>query len=251
MKTMPRKIVSILLTVILILSVFSFVGCAPQKKTVYVDVLIVRWDDGVMYTDEFTMESPGGSYTKQYELCDSFVVEISKPYFENGEEYPVTVPTKSFSDTVIDYPTKPGRYVFREQYKGYDDSTKGGYDYMLTVELLENRPEPEVIFDGGENCIARDGDKFTYKITPGKLPLPSAKVVYNDEVLLEITSEYMGAVTVNAMKYNGVEFVRVDDISTREPGLYQFTFSAQDKLPEEYDGFFRRFRPVFYIELIE
>ena len=156
-------------------------------------------------------------------------------------------PLTSFSDTKVDS-LVPGVYVMTQTYEGKYKEI--GHYFHFTIKILENRPTPEVIFDGGEKCISSDGNKFTYKCD-GEINLPSVKIIHQGEILAEVSCEEMKLYYRNGQKFEDGGFVPSHYWNPENPGLYQFTFNTIDVLSNNVKDKYLNGNYTFIVEYIE
>ncbi len=227
---MRRKILIISLISILVISTcIVIVICgAKEEKPIELTIYIARTVDGEDVMEQITMTQDTTYQIKEYERCESLMVWATGRYV-NDDTIAPPPPLTSFSDTKVDS-LVPGVYVMTQTYEGKYKEI--GHYFHFAIKILENRPTPEVVFDGGAKCISSDGNKFTYKCD-GALNLPSAKIIHQGEVLAEVSNYEMGFSIYNAEMYNGESFVKVNSWLPSEPGIYRFTFHTISSLPQE------------------
>ena len=249
-----KKLLSLLLISILIFSCLSFVGCVEEieSKEMFVDYVIYQYtktDEMIKVTDvKYVVSSKDPTTLIKYVRgeYDYIVVMEGKPYFEDED----IVDDSYIYEVVSSSPPwavemdVPGDYVLKHK-------LRSGHEFQMTIQVIENRPSCEIVYDGGEKCIERNGNRFTYKYD-GMLNAPSVKYIYKGEEICSLTPIQLYRIST-IKKFNGTEFVDRDSGSlASDIGIFQYTYNVDDVLPTKYrNGFFAPIDTTIIVEIVE
>lgn len=249
---MIKKIISIVLTITLIFSVSSLIGCKnKENRPIRLEVCIARKNENMEweYTDYVLYNKGTDKNTLKVEYdntaTDMFIT--AEAFYDDTNEYiPLEKATRRFVDGFFDKINVLGTHVLNETYPD------GNFSLIFTV--FENRPMPDIVFDGGIYCLESDGEKFTYRYD-GQRHFPSVKILYQGEELLSYNNDSMMYHVFDVQIWNGEKFIdKPEDsiISSQDVGIYKFHFYVgREQLPDDYEHTFREIGKDLVIEIIE
>ena len=244
-----KKLLSLLLTSILMFSCLSFVGCFRTdisiEEELLLDVIVEHYNqDGDYVTDRFTISSKEEYVYELHTSSRCRIVSRDIPYFKDGM---ITGLSRSDIEKEFEFGYDQAKYVTEFN---LEEIWKTGHKFSLKLKVWDEKPKYVVEYDVGSNNISSNNNKFVYKYDGG-LHLPSLKLSYNNKEICTVTSLKLYNIS-EIKKFNGTEFVARESGSlASDVGLYQYTFVLEEILPDEYKDFFSLIMTTITIEIVE
>ena len=248
---MFRKITSIILTLFLIFCSFAFIGCEKEREKTLHFSIGRKNQQGEWEIFRYQVKAFQTGVVVEFDnLAKGMYVSSVLRYDDTGELVLPENAIKKFNDTFVLCINVVGRHLIEEVYPGENTDIK----YWFTFVVNEARPMPDIVFNGGSDCIESDGEKFTYRYD-GKRHFPSAKISYQGEELLSIFASDMKYYVFDVQIWDGEKFIDKPEnstISAQEVGIYKFHFYVgREQLPDGYEHTFREVGKDLIIEIIE
>lgn len=246
---MFRKITSIVLSLFLIFFSFAFIGCEKEREKTLHFSIGRKNQQGEWEIFRYQVKAFQTGVVVEFDnLAQAMYVSSVLRYDDTGELVLPENAIKKFNDTFVLCINVVGRHLIEEVYPGEITDIK----YWFTFVVNEARPMPDIVFNGGSDCVESDGEKFTYRYD-GKRHFPSAKISYQGEELLSYNSFTIQGLLGDVQIYNGTEFVNFGDeiVHCQDIGLYKLSFYVpREVLSKEYKNMFRDIQKNIYIEII-